>query len=72
MFQDGIETTPHGVGPMAVVLHKNQIEEPSVAFIIKDITDTDWGKSRYNCSLPLSSAVVDLYETVAKVTGGCG
>ncbi len=58
-----------GAASMAVVVHQNNIQEPCVDFIIKDVKDTDWTKPRLNCSLPLSSALTDLYVTVAKQAG---
>ena len=53
----------------AVVLHESSTVEASVLFIIKDVTDSDWTKPKLNCSLPLSSALVDLYDSVAKQAG---
>ena len=52
-----------------VVRHAAGVQEPAVKFVIKDITDTDKQKSRYNYSLPLSCSVTDLYSAVAKEAG---
>lgn len=54
---------------LKVTLHNNNIQEPSVVFVVKDTTDTDWQKSRYTYSLPLSTAVADLYSAIAKEAG---
>lgn len=43
--------------------------EAHVSFITKDETTTDWKHSRTNQSLPLSTAVSDLYNAIAKETG---
>ena len=54
----------------AVTVHSSSaIQEPCVKFIVKDITQTDWAKSRYSCCLPQSTAVIDLYAAVAKEAG---
>lgn len=54
---------------LKVVVHSTNVPEASVMFIVKDITTTDWQKSRHTCSLPLSTAIVDLYAAVAKEAG---
>ncbi len=56
-------------GENQLEVHKASIEEPSVLFVVKDITKTDWSSSWYNCSLPQSTAVTDLYAAVAKESG---
>lgn len=58
--------TGHG----SVSLHAAaNLQEPSVVFVVKDVTKTDWQKSRYSYSLSQSSAVVDLYSAIAKEAG---
>jgi 3-hydroxyisobutyrate dehydrogenase-like beta-hydroxyacid dehydrogenase len=54
-----------------VMPHNMNMQEPCVKFVIKDTTDTNWQASRYNYSLPLSTAVADLYSAVAKEAGLC-
>ena len=54
---------------LEVVVHSASLQEPSVLFVVKDVTDTDWQKSRFNYSLPYSSAVTDLYAAIAKEAG---
>lgn len=56
---------------MKIIVHKNNVQEDCVVFVVQDTTDTNWQKSRYTCSLPLSTAVTDLYSAVAKETGVC-
>lgn len=56
---------------LKVMVHNNNIQEASVMFLVKDTTDTDWKRSRYTYSLPLSTAVTDLYSAIAKETGVC-
>lgn len=51
---------------LKVTVHDNNVQEPSVLFVVKDTTDTNWQKSRYNYSLPWSTAVADLYLAIAK------
>lgn len=58
-----------GAESRAVLVARGGIQEESVTFIIKDVTDPDWKKPRLNCSLPLSTAIVDLYDAVAKQAG---
>ena len=50
-------------------VHDNNFQEASVFFVVKDTTDTNWQKSRYNYSLPWSTAVADLYSAIAKEAG---
>ena len=45
------------------------VTEDSVQCIITDETSTDWQKSRFSYSLPLSSDVGVLYSAVAKEAG---
>lgn len=67
---DGHDCEGDGVqNEMKVTVHSSNTQEPCVVFIVKDVTDTDWQKSRYSCSLPLSTAVTDLYSAVAKEAG---
>ena len=57
-------------GHGSVALHgASSLQEPSVVFVVKDVTQTDWQKSRYTYSLSQSSAVVDLYAAIAKEAG---
>ena len=56
---------------LKVIAHSNNVQEPSVVFVVKDTTTTDWHKSRYTYSLPLSTAVTDLYSAIAKEAGMC-
>lgn len=56
---------------LGVTVHNVNVQEPSVVFVVKDVTDTDWQRSRYTYSLPLSTAVVDLYSAIAKEAGMC-
>ena len=48
------------------VVAANAVHEPSVVCVATDETDSDWSRSRYNYTLPLSSAVTDLYSAFAK------
>lgn len=56
---------------LKVTVHDKNIQEPSVVFVVKDTTDTNWQKSRYTYSLPWSTAVADLYLAIAKEAGVC-
>ena len=57
---------------MKVVAHNNNVaQETCVVFVVKDTTTTDWQKCRYTYSLPLSTAVTDLYSAIAKEAGVC-
>lgn len=58
-----------GVGK-EVTLHSASVQEPSVRFIVKDLTGGQ--KSKCTCSLPHSTAVTDLYSAVAKEAGRTG
>ena len=61
----------NGGEEMKVIVHKNNVQEDCVVFVVQDTTDTNFQKSRYTCSLPLSTAVTDLYSAVAKEAGVC-
>lgn len=54
---------------LKMTVHSTNTQEPSVLFVVKDVTETDWQKSRYSYSMPLSSAVTDLYSAIAKEAG---
>ncbi len=59
-----------GGGSDSVELHGAAVlQEPCVIFVVKDVTKSDWQKSRYTYSLSQSSAVVDLYAAIGKESG---
>ena len=53
----------------SLAVQATSLQEPTVAFVMKDVTDSDWQKSCYTYSLSHSSAVVDLYAAIAKEAG---
>ena len=53
----------------SLIEHSANTQEPSVLFVVRDSTDSDWQRSRYNISLPHSSAIADLYGAIAKEAG---
>lgn len=55
--------------PRGQIVATNAVQEPSVLCVAKDETDSDWNRSCYNYTLPLSSAVTDLYSAFAKEAG---
>ena len=52
-----------------VNMTNSTLNESCINFIIRDETTTNWKNSRSNHSLPLSTAVSDLYNTMAKEAG---
>ena len=52
-----------------VVVHSANVQEECVLCLVRDISGNKLHMPRYNLSLPYSSAVVDLYDAVAKETG---
>ena len=72
---DGADVEMKELSPtnQAVELVNNReggvVQEDSVLCIITDETSTDWSRSRFSCSLPLSSDVSELYSAVAKEAG---
>lgn len=54
---------------VAVLRDGERVQEECVLCVITDETTTDWQKSRFSYSLPLSSDVRELYLAVAKQAG---
>ena len=66
---DTIPKTENWEMELSTFKTNSTVSEPCVTCVAKDETDTNWQKSRYNYSLPLSSSVTDLYSAIAKEAG---
>ena len=66
---DTIPKTENWEMELSTFKTNSTVSEPCVICVAKDETDTNWQKSRYNYSLPLSSSVTDLYSAIAKEAG---
>ena len=66
---DTIPKTENWEMELSTFKTNSTVSEPCVMCVAKDETNTNWQKSRYNYSLPLSSSVTDLYSAIAKEAG---